>query len=62
MKVRFMTTSNGEVAVLPRAEYERLRELANEAEEDAGMVRVIARAKRRSPRGHRCCRRPLPIV
>jgi DNA-binding XRE family transcriptional regulator len=51
MKVRFMTTSKGEVAVLPRAEYERLRELANEADEDAGMVRVIARAKKQIAEG-----------
>jgi DNA-binding XRE family transcriptional regulator len=34
------------VAILPRAEYERLKAVAREAEEDAGTARLIARAKR----------------
>src|SRR5438309_434812 len=34
------------MAILPRAEYERLRELANEAVEDAGTARLVARAKK----------------
>ncbi len=46
MKVKFKTTPDGEVAILPRAEYERLKAFAREAEEDAGMARLIARAKR----------------
>ena len=46
MTVRFETTPNGEVAILPRAEYERLKELADEAMEDAGTARLVARAKK----------------
>ena len=46
MKVRFKMTSDGEVAIVPRAEYERLRNLAREAEEDIGTARLVARAKR----------------
>lgn len=46
MKVKFMTTKDGEVAVLPRVEYERLKELAQEAVEDAGTARLVARAKK----------------
>jgi DNA-binding XRE family transcriptional regulator len=44
--VRFETTPNGEVAILPRAEYERLKTLADEAIEDAGTARLVARAKK----------------
>ena len=46
MTVRFETTSKGEVAILPRAEYERLKKLADEAIEDAGTARLVARAKK----------------
>ncbi|MEJ0076036.1 MAG: helix-turn-helix transcriptional regulator [Alphaproteobacteria bacterium] len=46
MTVRFETTPNGEVAILPRADYERLKKLADEAQEDAGTARLVARAKR----------------
>jgi len=46
MKVRFTTTQDGKVAIVPRAEYERLKMLAQEAEEDAGTARLVARAKR----------------
>ena len=46
MKVKFKTTPEGEMAILPRAEYERLKAFAQEAEEDAGTARLIARAKR----------------
>jgi DNA-binding XRE family transcriptional regulator len=46
MKVKFKTTPEGEVAILPRAEYERLKAFAQEAEEDAGTARLVARAKR----------------
>src|SRR5947208_1632278 len=44
--VRFEMTSNGEMAILPRAEYERLKKLADEAIEDAGTARLVARAKK----------------
>ena len=46
MKVKFKMTSDGEVAIVPRAEYERLRDLAREAEEDFGTARLVARAKK----------------
>lgn len=46
MKVKFKKTSNGEVAIVPRAEYERLRTLAAETEEDFGTARLVARAKK----------------
>lgn len=46
MKVKFKVTPDGEVAIVPRAEYERLKALEQEAEEDSGTARLIARAKR----------------
>ena len=46
MTVRFETTPNGELAILPRAEYEHLKKLADEAMEDAGTARLVARAKK----------------
>ena len=46
MTVRFETTPNGEVAILPRADYERLKKLADEAIEDAGTARLVARARK----------------
>ena len=46
MTVRFETTPKGEVAILPRAEYERLKALADEAVEDTGTARLLARAKK----------------
>ena len=46
MKVKFATTADGEVAILPRKEYERLSQLASEAEEDAHTARLVARAKK----------------
>lgn len=46
MTVKFETTPKGEIAILPRAEYERLKELANEAMEDAGTARLVTRAKK----------------
>jgi len=51
--VRFQTTSTGEVAILPRAEYERLiaRADANEAKEDTGTARLVARAKKEIAEG-----------
>jgi DNA-binding XRE family transcriptional regulator len=44
--VRFQNTPNGEVAILPRADYERLKRLADEALEDAGTARLVVRAKK----------------
>jgi DNA-binding XRE family transcriptional regulator len=46
MKVRFKTTPNGDVAIVPRAEYERLVAIAAEAEEDAGTARLVAQARK----------------
>ena len=46
MKVKFKATPDGEVAIVPRAEYERLKALEQEAEEDSGTARLVARAKR----------------
>lgn len=46
MKVRFETRPEGDVAILPRAEYERLVTLAAEAEEDAGTARLVAQARK----------------
>lgn len=46
MKVKFRTTSDGEVAILPRGEYERLKALEQEVNEDAGTARLIARARK----------------
>ncbi len=46
MKVKFKATPDGEVAIVPRAEYERLKALEQEAQEDAGTARLVSRAKR----------------
>jgi DNA-binding XRE family transcriptional regulator len=46
MKVKFKATPDGEVAIIPRAEYERLKAFEQEAEEDAGTARLVARAKK----------------
>ena len=45
MRVKFTSTAEGEMAILPRAEYERLLNLASEAEENIGTARLVARAK-----------------
>jgi ribosome-binding protein aMBF1 (putative translation factor) len=45
MGVKFQKTPRGEVAILPRKEYERLAARAAEADEDAGTARVVARAR-----------------
>lgn len=42
MTVRFERTPTGEVAILPREEYEALVALASEAEEDEGTARIVA--------------------
>ena len=46
MTVRFKQTPKGEVAILPRAEYEALIAKANEVEEDKGTARLVARARK----------------
>jgi hypothetical protein len=45
MSVRFQKTPRGEVAILPRKDYELLVAKASEADEDAGTARVVARAR-----------------
>ena len=45
MGVKFQKTPRGEVAILPRKEYERLAARAAEADEDAGTARVVAHAR-----------------
>jgi DNA-binding XRE family transcriptional regulator len=44
--VRFQITPQGEVAILPRAEYERLKKVDEEMQEDAGTARLVARARK----------------
>src|SRR5919197_292769 len=51
MKVKFKTTADGEVAILPRAEYERLKALEQEAREDASTARLVVRAKKEIAEG-----------
>jgi ribosome-binding protein aMBF1 (putative translation factor) len=46
MSVRFQKTRQGEVAVLPRREYEELAARAAEADEDIGTARLVARAQK----------------
>ena len=46
MNVRFRKTNKGEVAVLPRKEYEVLAAKAREADEDFGTARLVARARK----------------
>ena len=46
MTVRFKKTDKGEVAILPRKEYETLVAKAKEADEDAGTARLVARARK----------------
>jgi hypothetical protein len=45
MNVRFQKTARGEVAILPRKEYEALVAKAAETDEDAGAARLVARAR-----------------
>jgi hypothetical protein len=45
MTVRFKKTDKGEVAILPRREYEALLAKAREADEDAGTARLVERAQ-----------------
>jgi hypothetical protein len=46
MNVRFQKTPRGEVAILPRKDYEALVAKAAEADEDAGTTRLVARARK----------------
>ena len=46
MTVRFKKTDKGEVAILPRRQYEALVAKAKEADEDAGTARLVARARK----------------
>jgi hypothetical protein len=45
MNVRFQKTAKGEVAILPRKEYEALVAKAAEADEDRGTARIVALAR-----------------
>jgi hypothetical protein len=51
MGVKFQKTPRGEVAILPRKEYERLVARADEADEDAGTARIVVRAKKEIAEG-----------
>lgn len=55
MNLRFKRTNKGEVAILPRKEYEILASKAQEADEDFGTARLVARARREIATG-------LPLV
>jgi|SRR5450756_428189 len=46
MSVRFQKTPRGEVAILPRKDYEALVAKASEADEDAGTARIVTRARK----------------
>lgn len=46
MTVRFQKTPRGEVAILPRKDYEALIAKAAEVDEDSGTARVVARARK----------------
>jgi hypothetical protein len=46
MIVRFKMTNKGEVAILPRTDYETLVAKAEEADEDLGSSRLVARARK----------------
>jgi DNA-binding XRE family transcriptional regulator len=48
-KVQFVKTDAGEIAIMPRAEYERLAGLA--ASEDVGTRRIVRRARAAVARG-----------
>ena len=46
MNVRFKKTDKGEIAILPRKEYEALAAKAAEADEEIGSARLVARARK----------------
>jgi hypothetical protein len=45
MNVRFQKTARGEVAILPRKDYEALVARASEADEDKGTARLVTRGR-----------------
>ncbi len=51
MSVQFKKTDKGEVAILPRAEYDRLVARAAEADEDVGTARLVAHARKEAAAG-----------
>src|SRR5713226_8937635 len=51
MNVRFQKTPKGEVAILPRRDYEALVAKAAEADEDVGTARLVARARKEAAAG-----------
>jgi len=51
MSVRFQKTPRGEVAILPRKDYELLVAKASEVDEDAGTARIVARARKEVAEG-----------
>jgi hypothetical protein len=55
MNVRFKMTDKGEIAILPRKEFEVLAAKAREVDEDAGTARLVARARREIASG-------MPII
>ena len=46
MNVQFKVTNKGEIAILPRKDYEALAAKAQEADEDVGTARLGARARK----------------
>ena len=60
MTVQFKKTGKGEVAILPRKEYEALVAKATEADEDAGTARLVARARKEIAEGATVI--PLDVV
>jgi hypothetical protein len=46
MNVRFKMTNKGEIAILSRKDYETLVAKAQEADEDLGTARLVARARK----------------
>jgi ribosome-binding protein aMBF1 (putative translation factor) len=51
MNVRFKMTKKGEVAILPRKDYEALAAKAQKADEDFGTARLVARARKEMAAG-----------
>ena len=60
MNVRFKKTDKGEVAILPRKDYEALAAKAAEADEDSGTARLVARTRKEIAAGAPLI--PKPIV
>jgi hypothetical protein len=60
MTVQFKKTSKGEVAILPRKDYESLVAKAAMADEDAGTARLVARARKQIAAGESLI--PMDVV